>query len=137
MLARTETRYIVITATMDDPRPLLSEIEWRGRKYGYFDAGPHFVIEDRRVGPNRPLHLRCVGVLPFNDVSVLITLAGKPPFTPQQMADLGATVLWVLNHYPDAQVIAHSDLPGSRSNAPGFDVAAWWVGLRAQMALGQ
>lgn len=136
MLPRKETRFIVITSTMTDERLTVQEVDWRGRKYGYLDAGCHYVIADGEASPVRPLHLMGVGVVPHNDVSVIITLAGNDPYSWQQLADLANIVDYVLAHYPDAQVVGHSDLPGARTEAPGFDVAAWWVGRQAQKAIG-
>lgn len=137
MFPRKQTDWIVVTATMTDERLPAREIEWRGRKYGYLDAGCHFIIENEITTVVRPRHMVGVGVRPHNDRSVVITLSGKPPFTASQLEMLGATVDGMLGYYPTARVVAHSALPGSRSDAPGFDVDAWFVGHKAAKAVSE
>lgn len=136
MLPRKTTKYIVVTSTMTEERIPVREIEYRARKYGYLDTGCHYVIEDGEVTACRPDHLIGVGVRPHNDSSIIITLSGSPEFTADQLSELGRLVEVLLYRYPEAQVRAHSDLPGAHTNAPGFDVASWWVGHNATLALG-
>jgi hypothetical protein len=135
MLPRRETRWIVVTATMTPERIPVREIEYRARKYGYLDSGCHFVIEDTSHTLCRPDHLIGVGAKPHNDSSVIVMLSGEPPFTQAQLDDLASIVEAMAVKYPQADVVAHSDLPGSRTKAPGFDVRAWWTGMRAVNAL--
>jgi hypothetical protein len=137
MLPRKDTKYIVVTATMTDERLPVREVEWRARKYGYLDAGCHFVIEPKLVTVCRPKEVIGVGARPHNAVSVIIVLSGKPPFTPSQLVSLGETVDAMVQAYPGAIPVAHSDLPGvTRQIAPGFDVQSWWAGWQAQKAIG-
>lgn len=136
MLPRKQTTYIVVTATMDDPPPTYREIEWRARKYGYLDAGCHFVITNDGTFECRQVGSVGVGVKPHNDKSVIITLAGQHPYSERQMSALIVVIDMLSNRYPDAQLVAHSELPGARSQAPGFDVQAWWRGWQACKAIG-
>lgn len=136
MLPRSETKFIVVTATMTDERIPVREVEYRARKYGYLDAGCHYVIEPGLITVCRPHDLIGVGARPHNTTSVIIMLSGKAPFTDGQMRDLGDTVDAVLCRYPHATVVGHSDLPGVlRQAAPGFDVQAWWTGDKAAQGL--
>lgn len=136
MLARKETKYVVVTATMTDDRIDARSVEWRARKYGYLDAGCHYIIEDGRITACRPHHQIGVGARPHNMSSVIIMLSGKPPFTDSQMSALGDTVDAMLCRYTEAAVVGHSNLPGvTRQVAPGFDVAAWWTGYKAVAGL--
>lgn len=138
MLPRKETKFIVVTATMTDDRIPVREIEWRARKYGYLDIGCHYVIEgsDHTITTTcRPDNLIGVGVKPHNDSSIIITLSGSAPFTDGQLIHLGMLCDGLIEKYPNAQVVAHSDLKGARSQAPGFDVQAWWAGWQATKAL--
>lgn len=136
MLPRKETKYIVVTATMTDERIDVHEVTWRARRYGFLDAGCHYVIEDGRITACRQHQQIGVGARPHNLTSVIINLSGKPPFTDSQMSALGETVDAVLCRYPEATVVGHSDLPGvGRQVAPGFDVTAWWAGHKAVSGL--
>lgn len=137
MLPRKETKYIVVTATLTDERITRHEIEWRARKYGYLDAGSHFVIEPGSVTACRQLRLMGVGARPHNQTSIIIQLSGKPSFPIEMMGDLDHTIEACLTHYPDAAVVGHDDLPGAKHmGSPGFDVKAWWTGWQATKAIG-
>lgn len=134
MIARTETKYILITAT-DDPLSE-QEIVWRARKYGWRDAGCHYIVErNGMVSDQRQHGLVAVSGRPHNHVSVVVVLSGTAPHTPEQLGALELLVLNLAVLYPNAAVVGHSELPGANTTAPGFDVSAWWTGLKAAEAL--
>lgn len=129
MIPRKETRWIVVTATMSPEPMTVHQVIYRARSYGYLDAGSHHIITDDGVRHDgRPANLIAAGVRPHNDQSIVINLVGDGEFTERQLDRLSHLVRNLSETYPDATVIGYRDLPGVRnSQAPGFDVAAWWA----------
>lgn len=137
MIPRSDTKYIIVHATMDDTDPTLHEVAWRDRRYGYLDVRHHWLI--RRNGEaHRARDERLIGMgsRPHNNVSVSILLAGKPDFPVEQMSTLEDVVGKLACLYPSALVVGYRDLPGTRAEgSPGFDVPAWDIGRRAALGI--
>lgn len=134
MIQRPETKYILVTAT-DEPLSE-QEIVWRARKYGWRDAGCHYIIDrEGSIHQHRAHNVVAVSGRPHNQTSVVIVLAGMAPHTAEQLTALARVVTSLELLYPGAEVVGHRDLPDVRTDAPGFDVGAWWTGLRAVNAL--
>lgn len=136
MIPRKETKWIIVSSTMTADRMTEQEVVWRARRYGYLDAGSHYIIDDNGTTcAHRPINLIGAGARPYNGTSIVIVLSGSFPYTERQMESLAALVLRLETEYPGAVVRGLNGLPSTGSDAPGFDVAAWLVGLRATAAL--
>lgn len=134
MIPREETKYIMVTAIGE--AMTRDEIAWRGRRYGWMDAGCHYIVSAAGVvHAERAHHLVAPSGRPHNHVSVVVVMAGAAPFNPDMMRGLEALVSDLEAKYPDAVTLGQSDLPGTRPNLPGFDVRAWATGLRAMRGL--
>lgn len=139
VIARKETKYIVIHALMDPADdPTLHELQWRDRRFGYLDARFHYLIRrDGQVLKARDERTIGMGSRPHNSTSVSVLLGTAPPFSDVQLESLAGVVGRLSCLYPGAAVVGYRDLPGAdaRKGSPGFDVSAWDVGRRASLGL--
>ena len=105
-----------------------AEIRHRHRSQGWRDIGFHYVIRrDGTTDKGRPDVQPGAHDPRINSHSIAICLTGTDPFDPSQLAELRQLVTRLTAEHPAAAVIGRRDIPGVRTDEPGFDVAAWWA----------
>lgn len=131
MIPRSETKWIVVHATLTADHPTVREIEWRARSYGYLDVGMHYVVSaDGNVTTCRPVALIGTGCRPHNGTAVSVLMTGSPPFTEAQLDALATLLKGLQLLYPEAAIAGYRDLPGVRNTeSPGFNATEWWGSL--------
>jgi len=105
---------------------------------GWADIGYHFVIRrDGTLEIGRPLARAGAHVTNHNANSIGICLVGgmrqdgrgaESNYTQKQWDALEGLVKDLVQRFPNARVLGHSDL--ANRACPVFDVAAWWADLR-------
>ena len=145
-------RYLVVhcsatRATQDIGR---KEIEAMHRRKGWRTIGYHYVVRrDGTVEAGRPESEPGAHVLGDNGHSIGIVMVGgvkadgvsaETNFTVDQYIALRATLLKLLQRYPNATVVGHRDLSPDRNGngrvekgewvkaCPTFDAGAWFKG---------
>lgn len=119
-----------------------SVIDAGHRAKGYAGMGYHFYIrKDGDVELGRPvdatMFTQGAHVLGHNDVSIGICYEGgvhaadpNKGYDSRTLAQT-QTLIRLLDHLttlcPGAKVVGHKDMPGAKTQCPGFDVAAWWA----------
>lgn len=140
-------KWIVVhySATPIERNVSAADIEAMHKAKGYKAIGYHFYI--RRSGEvevGRPIadgyFTQGAHVLGHNPESIGIcfeggvTLAdmntGRDTRTPGQTKALISIIEKLLVQCPGAQVVGHKDMPGAKTQCPGFDVAAWWARVK-------
>lgn len=103
---------------------------WHVNDNGWSDIGYHWVIRrNGQVEEGRPEDQAGAHVRGHNSDSIGVCLVGGKGgfnFTRVQMAALEAKVIDLKAKYPDAEVLGHCDLDGSKT-CPNFDVPQWWM----------
>ena len=108
-----------------------SELRHSHRAKGWRDIGFHYVIKrDGSVEKGRPDVQPGAHEPRINSHSLAICLVGGASgdtYAPAQLAALAALAARLHAEHPNAIVLGHRDVPGVRSDVPGFDVPAWWA----------
>lgn len=138
---RQRTDYIIVHCAASQNK---QEYDWKfidrvHRSNGWLGIGYHFVIRtDGTIQNGRGIDDLGSHVAGYNDCSIGICLIGgltkdgKPTnnFTAHQMSSLKELIDWLKeDHYPNAKVIGHCDVPGVNKACPCFNVAEWYSGF--------
>jgi len=128
--------YLVVHCSATPPRLNWSakDIDRVHRQQGWLSIGYHYVIRrDGTVEKGRPDTAQGSHARGVNDRSLGICLIGgvdekmrpEANFTNEQYAALRKLLAELKAKHPDAQIIGHRDVPGTRKACPSFDVKAW------------
>lgn len=135
-MSRKSTDYIIIHCAYTPPSMDIGakEIDRWHRARGWLSIGYHYVIRrDGTVETGRSEHDAGAHAKGYNQKSIGICLIGgkaedkdidETNFTDAQWAELEGTVACLLEKYPNAKVIGHSEV--SSKTCPTFDVQAWF-----------
>lgn len=140
MARRASTKFIVIHCSATPPKRDIGakEITHWHLQAGYLTIGYHIVI--RRSGAvemGRPMNEIGAHARGANATSIGVCLVGgtdasgksESNYTPEQWETLETVVQSALLNYPEAQVIGHRDVPGTKKDCPCFDVKQWWAAI--------
>lgn len=138
---RNRTDYIIVHCSASQNK---QEYDWKfidrvHRSNGWLGIGYHFVIRtDGTIQNGRGIDDLGSHVAGYNDCSIGICLIGgltkdgktENNFTANQMSSLKELIDWLKeDHYPDAKVIGHYDIPGVNKACPCFNVEEWYNGF--------
>lgn len=138
---RNRTDYIIVHCAASQNK---QEFDWKfidrvHRSNGWLGIGYHFIIRtDGTIQNGRGIDDLGSHVAGYNDCSIGICLIGgltkngKPTnnFTAHQLSSLKELIEWLKeDHYPDAKVIGHCDVPGVNKACPCFNVEEWYNGF--------
>lgn len=129
------------SATYPDQDLDVNDIRKMHLARGFNDVGYHYVIKrDGTVQKGRPDNVVGAHVAGHNTGSLGICCIGgieratgpNVGVDNRTQAQKDATVLLVhdlLRKHPTAQVVGHRDMPGAKTQCPGFDVQPWWASV--------
>ena len=135
-LKSEDVEYIVIhcAATPSSMDVGVEEIDRWHRERGFWKVGYHYVIRrDGSLESGRDITEMGAHVKGFNSRSIGVCLIGgvdkdglpEDNFTDDQFGSLRALMLYLVGHFPDAEIVGHRDLPGVRKDCPSFEVKQW------------
>jgi len=84
---------------------------------GDFETGAHSKGENTRS----------VGIAYEGGVTLDAPNSGFDTRTPAQIKAMVGLIDRLRQHYLDAKVTGHRDMPGAATQCPGFDASAWWA----------
>jgi len=140
-MANSPVTHIVVhySATQRGRHHTVADIDAWHKARGWTGIGYHYVIYlDGSVHKGRPDNVVGAHVAGHNTGTIGICwiggVDGDPnkgvdTRTPEQTAALIALIRTLLVKYPGASVVGHRDMPGAKTQCPGFDVRAWWVNV--------
>lgn len=85
------------------------------------------ILESGEIEQGRPLYWAGAHVGGHNEHSVGICLIGLGgDATRDQLQSLRYYITTILEKFPNAEILGHSDLDSKKPHCPGFDVKDWW-----------
>ncbi len=133
---RKSTDWLVVhsSATRPSQNIGVKDIERWHRERGFIAVGYHYVIKrSGGVDPGRPDDVVGAHAVGANHNSVGICMVGgvddklqpEDNFTPAQFTTLKEVLSTLKKKYPNAQIIGHRDVPGTKKACPSFDAKGW------------
>lgn len=136
-------KYIVLhySATYPDQDLDVEDIRKMHLARGFNDVGYHYIIKrDGTVQKGRADNVVGAHVAGHNTGSLGICCIGgieratgpNVGVDNRTQAQKDATVLLVqdlLRKHPTAQVVGHRDMPGAKTQCPGFNAQSWWASV--------
>lgn len=125
------------------------DIDMMHRQRGFNEIGYHFFIrKDGTVETGRTVtetgkfeigaqtsgsNSSSIGICFEGGVTRAAPSIGKDTRTPAQIKAMIKLIRDLLKIFPDAVVEGHRDMPGAATQCPGFDAAAWWASVPAEV----
>lgn len=139
-----KVKYIVVhySATYEDQDITAADIDRMHKTRGFDRIGYHYFIRrDGTLEVGRKENETGAHAKGYNSQAIGVCWAGGlnratgvnkgvDNRTPAQTATLIRIIKDLLVRYPGATVIGHRDLPGASTQCPGFNVYAWWKGVK-------